>query len=180
MDEADLRRWAGRSRSSSPRAERAAPAEAAAPAGALPAPPPGFGYVADAAHGYVLVPLGTAPTRQPQGVRGAPVAAEGPGGVVLPFRPRTVQLLRPSEAGEPYDAFLMRLKDIAPGQYGSHYFEAVVPDENEIAGLPEMQAVTPLNEKARVSLDPAEDAFGGRGAPATRSGPLGGGGGRAA
>lgn len=129
--------------------------------------------MADAAHGWVLVPLGTASPRQPQGVRGASPAATGPGGTVLPFRPRTTQLLRPPVGGEtPYEDYLQRLPDIMPGSHGSQFIEAVVPDEDAIANLPEMAAVTPLRDGTRVSLDPAEDAFGGRGAPATRSVPL--------
>lgn len=177
MDEAEIRRWAsGRSRRSDDYEDdlRSASSPApAAPAQELPALPAGMGWIPDPVHGWVAVPMGTTVQRQPQGVRGAPAAAL-PGGVVLPFRPRTTQLLRPPAGGEtPYEDFLQCLQDIVPGAHGSHYIEAVVPDEDEVSGLPEMSAFTPVRDGTRVSLDPAADAFGGMGAPATRSGPLG-------
>jgi hypothetical protein len=126
----------------------------------------------------VLVPIsaGPAPARAP---RREPAAPDGVGGRVIPIRrPGEVQLVRSLIGGqEPYADFLDKVPDLMPGGYGAHVAAGIVPNEDEIANLPEMSRAIAVDPNTQAHEDPAADAFGGGGMRSAGIKPLGNGGG---
>lgn len=108
------------------------------------------------------------------------VARPGGRGNVIPMRPSTTKLVPQLIDGrDPYAELLDKIPEIQPGQFGSHFMPGLVPDENEISGLAEMNArVQPVNTTVSDEIE-LEDA-GGAGRQSRRNKDLPGAGGDAA
>lgn len=74
---------------------------------------------------------------------------------------------------DPYDEFLAKIPEIGPGDYGAHVAAGLVPNEEEIANLPEMTRPMALDPNTQAHENPADDAFGGTSMKSSGVKPLG-------
>ncbi len=102
--------------------------------------------------------------RQRQARGGQPASRGLPavrGGDVIPIRPSTQLVPKLIGGSDPYvDNVLSKARDITPGMMGEHFLPGLVPADEDLEGVAEMQTVVvrPLNETVQDDGDIADGA----------------------